>query len=88
MNLGKPGSQHGQVLVIVAVAFTVLLGAAAIAVDLGNGQLQKRRLQNVADAAALAAADVKRVPVTPQVRRPRRADASRRWRPTRYSTLR
>lgn len=50
-------SEQGQILVVMAtVLFFVLLGATAVAVDLGNGFLQKRRLQNVSDAAALAAA--------------------------------
>ena len=52
-------SERGQVLLIVATAVLfVMLGATALAVDWGNGLLQKRRLQNTADAAALAAADV------------------------------
>ncbi|HEX2987893.1 MAG TPA: pilus assembly protein TadG-related protein [Chloroflexota bacterium] len=50
-------SESGQVLIIVAAAiFFVMLGAAAVAVDIGNGFLNKQRLQNTADAAALAAA--------------------------------
>lgn len=49
--------ERGQVLIIVALGlFLVTLGASALAVDWGNGLLKKRRLQAVADAAALAAA--------------------------------
>ena len=49
-------AERGQILVLAAFAFfAVLLVAAALAIDYGNGLLQKRRLQNVADAAALAA---------------------------------
>ena len=49
--------ERGQILLIVAAGlFFVMLGATAVAVDWGNGLLQKRRLQNTADAAALAAA--------------------------------
>ncbi len=57
MNLGDERSERGQVLIIVAMGFfLVLLAGAALALDMGNGMLQKRRLQNTADAAALAAA--------------------------------
>ncbi|HEX9015466.1 MAG TPA: Tad domain-containing protein, partial [Chloroflexota bacterium] len=53
----SPDRERGQVLIIVAsVMMLVLLGVAALTVDVGNALLQKRRLQNVADAAALAAA--------------------------------
>lgn len=49
--------EDGQILIIVATAFFfVLIGAAATTVDLGNGMVQQRRLQNVSDAAAVAAA--------------------------------
>ncbi len=41
---------------IVAVAMPVLIGAAALAVDIGSATLATRRLQGMADAAALAAA--------------------------------
>src|SRR5512140_571678 len=52
-------SESGQIILVMAVVVSfVLLGVAAIAIDLGNGELQKRRLQNVADAAALAAGNV------------------------------
>lgn len=50
-------AEQGQVVVLMAAAFLfVMLGAAALTVDYGNGLFQKRRLQNVADSAALAAA--------------------------------
>ncbi len=50
-------SERGQVLLIVAMGFfLVLVGGSALALDMGNSVLQKRRLQNTADAAALAAA--------------------------------
>jgi hypothetical protein len=48
--------ERGQVLIIAAFAFAALVGVAAVVLDLGNGMLERRRLQNVADAAALAAA--------------------------------
>jgi hypothetical protein len=47
-------AERGQVLVIVALALVVLLGAAAFAVDMGRQAAQDRYLQNAADAAALA----------------------------------
>lgn len=41
---------------LVALAMPVLIGAGALAVDVGSVQLETRRLQGLADAAALAAA--------------------------------
>jgi len=49
-------SERGQTLAMMAVFMVVLLGASAMAIDLGNWWLQKRELQNAADAAALAGA--------------------------------
>ncbi|MDA8216141.1 MAG: pilus assembly protein TadG-related protein [Dehalococcoidales bacterium] len=46
-------AERGQVLVIFALAVTVLLGAVALAVDAGQTYATKRHLQNVADQAAL-----------------------------------
>lgn len=48
-------SEPGQVLVIVALALVVLLGASAFAIDLGRRAAEERYLQNAADAGALAA---------------------------------
>lgn len=50
-----PTDQRGQVLVIVALALVVLLGASAFTIDLGRRAAEERFLQNAADAAALAA---------------------------------
>ena len=47
-------SESGQVLVLVALALVVLLGAASFTVDLGRRGAEERYLQNAADAAALA----------------------------------
>lgn len=47
---------RGQSLVITVVAMTVLLGMAALAIDVGSWYKQKRDLQATADAAALAGA--------------------------------
>lgn len=47
-------NEDGQTLVLVALLFSVLLGFAALSIDYGYLSLQKRKLQNAADAAALA----------------------------------
>ncbi|TKD51126.1 pilus assembly protein TadG-related protein [Sphingomonas baiyangensis] len=49
-------SRTGSASVLVAGALPMLIGAAALALDLGMVQLEARRMQGVADAAALAAA--------------------------------
>jgi hypothetical protein len=49
-------TDSGQVIVVVAVALVALLGAAALAIDVGSNDGAQRRLQQVAEAAALAAA--------------------------------
>ena len=49
-------NDKGQALIIVILAITILLGAAALTLDYGYFAFQKRNLQNAADAAALAAA--------------------------------
>jgi Flp pilus assembly protein TadG len=48
---------QGLVLVLVAVLLVVLLGMAALAVDLGSLYSERRQLRNGADAAALAIAE-------------------------------
>jgi Putative Flp pilus-assembly TadE/G-like len=47
--------ERGQVLVIFALALTVLMAAAGLAFDVGRFYSERRFLQNAADAAALAA---------------------------------
>ena len=54
-NPAKAG-QVGQTLPLVVMMMFVLIGVAGLAIDLGNGYLQRRSTQNVADAAALAGA--------------------------------
>lgn len=54
---GRGRDEHGQVLVIFALALTVLLGAAGLAFDVGRFYSERRFLQNAADAGALAAAN-------------------------------
>jgi hypothetical protein len=51
--------QRGQTLVWVAIALTVLMGAVALAVDVGSLYSERRWMQNAADAAALEAARYK-----------------------------
>jgi len=53
---GGAGSR-GQVLVVFALGLVALLGAAGIAFDAGRFLVERRSLQNAADAAALAAAN-------------------------------
>lgn len=50
------GSERGAVAVIVAILLVVLLGFAALAVDMGLLYSEKAQLQNGADAGALAIA--------------------------------
>lgn len=49
-------SQRGAVAVLVAIAMGTLILTAGMALDLGHAFLNKTRLQNTVDAAALAAA--------------------------------
>ena len=51
-KLGK--EEDGQALALVALMLVVLLGFAALAIDVGAMMNSKSRLQNAADAAALA----------------------------------
>lgn len=48
--------ESGQAIVLIALILTCLLGMAGLAIDYGNWMLNKREVQNAADAAALAAA--------------------------------
>jgi len=47
--------ESGQAVVMIALALAVIVGIAALAVDVGQLRYQKRNLQAAADAAALAA---------------------------------
>ncbi|HEX2923409.1 MAG TPA: pilus assembly protein TadG-related protein [Chloroflexota bacterium] len=59
--------QSGQLMIIVAIGMTAIMGLAAVAVDLGNAYSQRRLAQNGADAAAMAAMRMVRMnaPSTP-----------------------
>ena len=48
--------QDGQAIVLMAIALTVLMGMAALVLDVGLWMRSDRRLQQTADAAALAGA--------------------------------
>jgi uncharacterized membrane protein len=48
--------QNGQALAQVAILMVVLLAFAALAIDGGRIYLERRRMQNAADAGALAGA--------------------------------
>ena len=48
-------NQSGATAVLVTVVIVVLIGIAAMAVDVGYVMATKNELQNVSDAAALAA---------------------------------
>jgi len=52
------GSARGQVLAIAALALPVILGAGALAVDVGYMYVARSALQNAADAGARAGASV------------------------------
>jgi Flp pilus assembly protein TadG len=52
----KIKSETGQSMVIFAVAFVVLCGSAALAIDIGSVAIQKGSLQKGIDAAAIAGA--------------------------------
>jgi hypothetical protein len=49
-------NEEGQVIPLFALLLVVLLGFSALAIDVGMVALTKSRMQNAADAAALAAA--------------------------------
>lgn len=57
MGFGKlKNDERGSIPVLVALSLTVLLGFSALAIDFGMMAACKQRMQNAADAAALAAA--------------------------------
>jgi Flp pilus assembly protein TadG len=50
-------SQKGQAIVLIAFLMVVLLGLLGLALDSGRGYVDRREMQDAADAAALAAGD-------------------------------
>lgn len=56
-NLMKSGyRQKGAVLPLLAIGMLAILGVAGLAIDTGHAHLNKSRLQNALDAAALSGA--------------------------------
>jgi Putative Flp pilus-assembly TadE/G-like len=53
----RRGCQRGQTLPLICFFMMSLLGVSGLVLDLGNGYVQRRAVQNEADAAALAGAD-------------------------------
>jgi Flp pilus assembly protein TadG len=53
-----PRGQRGAALILVAVGLTAIIAVVGLALDSGHAMLNKTRLQNTVDAAALAAAKV------------------------------
>ena len=51
----RGGASIGQVLIILALTFTVLIGVAGLAIDAGHNYMVRRGAQNAADGSALAA---------------------------------
>src|SRR5262249_25888059 len=58
MIFARLKSERGQAFVLAAVAMVMMLGMAALVLDVGNWFRDKRRLQGTADAAALAGAQL------------------------------
>ena len=55
---GAPAKQRGAVLVLLAVAMVAILASAGLALDVSHQLINKTRLQNTVDAAALAGAKI------------------------------
>jgi uncharacterized membrane protein len=55
-RLQRSRDERGAVLVLMSIALVVLIGATALAVDIGQETVKNRRLQQVADAVAFDAA--------------------------------
>ena len=53
----KRPSQRGQTLPLICFFMVSLVGVSGLVLDLGNGYVQRRAVQNEADAAAIAGAD-------------------------------
>lgn len=54
----RTSDPRGQVVVIVAVAFTIMLAMLALLFDGANGMVTRREMQDAGDAAAIAGANV------------------------------
>ena len=58
LHARRSDEPRGQVLVIVAVAFTAMLALLAVLFDGANGMVVRREMQDAGDAASLAGANV------------------------------
>ncbi len=56
LSSGQAGDSDGQVIVLFALVLLVILGITALVFDVGQNFVDRRKEQDVADAAALAAA--------------------------------
>jgi hypothetical protein len=55
---GSPASQRGAVIILLTVAMVAILACAGLALDVSHTLINKTRLQNTVDAAALAGAKI------------------------------
>jgi Flp pilus assembly protein TadG len=55
-TLNKLRDPDGVTAIVVGIMLTILLGFAALAIDIGYSRVTKNELQNIADGAALASA--------------------------------
>jgi Flp pilus assembly protein TadG len=55
-GVARPARQRGAAMILVVVGILAILGIAGLALDSGHAILNKARLQNTVDAAALSAA--------------------------------
>ena len=55
-HVSLDNNEKGTVLVLTAISLFVIMGMIGLAIDLGNGYVNKTRLQNALDATALSAA--------------------------------
>ena len=69
-------SERGQLIPVVALSLTVLMGVAALAVDVGYWRYQQRLEQSAADSAAIAGASELNYPAASDVAAAAQSDAS------------
>jgi Flp pilus assembly protein TadG len=58
LSLSGPARQNGAIIVLIAVAMLAILAMGGLALDVSHMVLNKSRLQNTVDAAALSAAKI------------------------------
>jgi uncharacterized membrane protein len=62
-RMARCQSRSGNVATIAALAMPMVIGATALAVDIGNLTLERRELQHHADLAAIVAASALHDPI-------------------------